>query len=209
MKINQKLQVTIIWSAIFLFIGTTFATETNVVCPSCCRLELPAAKFTDRSIYQVESAWTNDGHQQIRLGALAGKPQVVLMFFSHCTTACPILLNDLKRIRAALTPEEQAAVGFTLVSMDAERDTPDALAEYRKAWNIPDEHWTLLSGRPDDILELATLLGIQFKKTADGQFAHSNVITILDARGEIVHQQAGLNEDINETVRVLQRLAIH
>ena len=40
----------------------------------------------------------------------------------------------------------------------------------------------------------------------NGQFAHSNVITILNAQGEIVHQQIGLNEDIQETVRLLQQL---
>jgi protein SCO1/2 len=63
-----------------------------------------------------------------------------------------------------------------------------------------------MCGRPDDVLELAALLGLSFKENADGQFAHSNVITILNAQGEIVHQQIGLNQDIHETVRLLQQL---
>ena len=67
----------------------------------------------------------------IKLGDLAGKPQVVLMFFSRCTYACPILLNDLKRISAALTPAQRAQVGFTLISFDTEHDTPSVLKEYR------------------------------------------------------------------------------
>jgi hypothetical protein len=49
-------------------------------------------------------------------------------------------------------------------------------------------------------------LGVRYKQDARGQFAHSNVITILNAAGEIVHQQAGLSQDSQENVRVLAGL---
>jgi protein SCO1/2 len=173
---------------------------------SCCaKAEVPAA-FTDKSIYQTESTWMTDQRKQIKLGALAGRPQVVAMFFAHCQFACPIIVNDMKRIEAALPAEVSDRIGFTLVSFDAKRDTPSALAEYRKARDLPLKSWTLMCGRPDDVLELAALLGVRFKENGNGQFAHSNVITILNAQGEIVHQQIGLNQDIHETVRLLQQL---
>ena len=54
---------------------------------------------------------------------------------------------------------------------------------------------------------MAALLGVKFKENAARQFAHSNIITILNAQGEIVHQQIGLNQDIQETIRLLQKLA--
>ena len=63
-----------------------------------------------------------------------------------------------------------------------------------------------MSGKPDDVLELAALLGVKYKEDSNGQFAHSNVITVLNAKGEIVHQQIGLNEDISETVQTLVKL---
>lgn len=195
-------------AALLLNVETVRASDapsTNTV-RACCRLSEPAGHYTDQSLYQVESPWTTDGQKQIRLGDLAGKPQVVLMFFSRCTIACPILLNDLKRISAALTPEQRARVGFTLVSFDTARDTPAALAEYRQAWNLPVENWTLLSGRPDDVRELAALLGVKYKQDADGQFAHSNVITMLDARGEIAFQQTGLDSDPQEIVHRIEQL---
>jgi protein SCO1/2 len=180
---------------------------SNFVCRSCCRLELAPHAFTDKSLYQVESVWTTDGQKQIKLGTLAGKPQIVLMFFSRCTTACPILINNLRQIESALTPETRAKIGVTLVSFDTERDTPASLAEYRRAWNLP-ENWTLLSGKQDDVLELAALLGIQYKQTADGQFAHSNVITLMNAQGEIVLQQAGLDSRPEEMVRHIKQLRV-
>ena len=175
-------------------------------CPACSLMSEPPAHYTARSLYQIESHWTTDGGKPIKLGDLAGKPQVVLMFFSRCTYACPILMNNLKRISDALTPEQRARVGFTLVSFDTEHDTPAVLKEYRQGWNLPVENWTLLHGKPDDVREMAALLGVKYQQDANGQFAHSNVISILNAQGETVYQQIGLNEDIGETVQTLAKL---
>ena len=167
----------------------------------------PAA-FPEKSLYQSESTWTTDQGKEIKLSALAGRTQVVVMFFVHCQFACPIVVNDMERIEAALPAEIQhGVVGFTLVSFDAKRDTPQALAEYRRTRRLPAKNWTLMCGRPDDVLELAALLGLKFKESANGQFAHSTVITILNAQGEIVLQQTGLNQDIRETVRLIRQLA--
>jgi protein SCO1/2 len=163
--------------------------------------------FTDKSIYQTDSVWTNDEQKQIKLRSLTGWPQVIVMFFARCQFACPIIVNDMKRIEAALPENSRGSVGFTLVSFDAKHDTPSALAEYRRTRDLQEKNWTLLCGRSDDVLELAALLGIKFKEGATGQFAHSNVITILNSQGEIVRQEVGLNQDIQETVRLLQRLA--
>ncbi len=174
--------------------------------PSCCaKAEAPTA-FADKSIYQVESIWTTDETKQLKLGELRGRPQVVAMFFTSCQFACPIIVNDMKRIEASLPPELAARVGFTLVSIDSERDTPAVLAEYRKAHALAGKRWTLLRGNPDDLLELAALLGVKYKADANGQFAHSNVITILNAQGEIVYQQIGLNQDIEKSRESIQQL---
>jgi protein SCO1 len=82
-----------------------------------------------------------------------------------------------------------------------------ALAEYRRTRELPVATWTLLHGQPDDVLELAALLGVRYKEGADGQFMHSNVITLLNANGEIVVQQIGLNSDPQEMVHRIEQLA--
>jgi protein SCO1/2 len=56
------------------------------------------------------------------------------------------------------------------------------------------------------VLELAALLGVKYKQDARGQFSHSNIITVLNSEGQVVHQQIGLNQDINETVSAVQNL---
>ena len=169
---------------------------------SCCATnDEPSAGFTDQSLYQLDSTWTNDAGQPFKLGALQGRVQLVAMFFASCTYACPVIVHDMQRIEAALPKETRAKVGFTLITIDTERDTPEALHAYRAAHQLSANRWALLHGTSDDTLELAALLGVKFKRETTGQFAHSNLITILNEQGEIIHQLVGLNQDIQETVK--------
>lgn len=174
--------------------------------PACCAKTVEVSRpVSEASLYQLDSSWTNDKAIELKLGSLGERPLVVTMFFAKCEYACPVLVHDMKRVEAALPEEVRSKVGFVLVSFDTERDTPAALAEYRKIHHLPD-NWSLLRGSPDDVLELAALLGVKFKKDARGQFAHSNVLTVLSPGGEIAHQQVGLNQSPDETVKHLVRL---
>jgi protein SCO1/2 len=173
---------------------------------SCCVKEtMPAGGVSDRSLFQLDSSWTSDQSTELKLATLGGRPLVLTMFFAKCEYACPVLVHDMKKVEAALPPDTRAKVRFVLVSFDSERDTPAALAEYRKIHELP-ANWTLLRGAPDDVLELAALLGVKFKKDARGQFAHSNILTVLNAGGEVAHQQIGLNQAPDETVKQLLQL---
>lgn len=203
---KMKTLTFVIAVATLLQIEATSAAETNLVCGACCQLDVPPVAFTDKSVYQVESKWTTDAGKEIKLASLAGKPQVVLMFFANCTYACPILVGNLQRIEAALPPDLRDRVGFTLVSFDSQRDTPAALADYRRSRQLTGGNWTLLHGQPDDVLELAALLGIRYKQDATGQFMHSNVITLLNAKGEIVFQLTGLDADPQEMAGQIEKL---
>jgi protein SCO1/2 len=175
---------------------------------SCCATNAnPSTTHTDQSLYQLDSMWTNDAGQPVKLGALQGRVQVVVMFFARCTYACPIIVHDLKRIEAALPEPLRANTGFTLVTIDPERDTTEALHAFREGRKLPADRWTLLRGAPDDTLELAALLGVKFKREAGGQFAHSNLITVLNEQGEIIHQLVGLNQDIQQTAQAIERAA--
>jgi protein SCO1/2 len=176
--------------------------------PPCCQKELsPGKPLTDGSIYQLESKWTSDVGREIRLGVLRGKPQVLVMFFAQCEFACPILLHDLKKIEATLPESLRDEVGFTLVTFDVQRDTVEALHKYRETHQLSTRRWTLLRGGTDDVRELAALLGINYRPDARGQFAHSNLITILDREGEIALQIKGLNNAPDGAVAALAKLA--
>ena len=204
MKTLQITVVMLLLAASAMAEGRCCSTNTT---PSCCaKAELATAPISDKSLYQTESKWTTDTSRQIKLGDLKGRPQIVVMFFASCQYACPVLVHDLTRIEAALKPDLRGKVGFTLVTFDTKRDTPEALAKFRETRNLSPTSWTLLHGSGDDVLELAALLGVKYKQEANVQFAHSNIITVLNADGEIVHQLSGLGQDVSETVRELEKL---
>lgn len=193
---------TILAAILLALVELTTSCTTAPRESACCTTNLgPAATFTDKSLYQLDSTWTNDFSHPLQLGALRGRVQVVAMFFASCTYACPIIVHDLQRIEAALPKEIRGRTGFALITIDPERDTPAALHVYRATRKMPADRWTLLLGAPDDTLELAALLGVKFKREASGQFAHSNLITVLNEQGEIIHQLTGLNQDVGQTVK--------
>ena len=182
------------------------APKKDAELPPCCRATLAAGKPTDRSLYQLESNWTSDVGRKVKLGVLRGRPQIVAMFFSNCEYACPILVNEMKKLEAALPKDALAKVDFLLVSFDSRRDTPEALAAYRRKEHLAIGRWTLLRGENDDVRELAALLGINYVQDARGQFAHSNLITVLNAEGEIAFQQTGLQQDLAPLIAAIRKL---
>ena len=190
-------------------LGFRCATDANVdIKPTpkaCCVHPLEPTPFSGKSLYQTDSEWTTDAGEKMKLAGLSGKPQVIIMFFARCQAACPLLVNDMKNIESALPKSLRDRVGFTLVSFDADHDTTAALKDYRKLRNL-DKHWTLLSGNPNSIQELAALLGMRYQNAGSG-FTHSNLITILNANGEIVYQHAGLTQDADEAIKALQKLS--
>ena len=163
--------------------------------PPCCRAALDLGKPTDQSLYLLDSTWTSDVGRQIKLGALRGRPQIVALFFTRCEYACPILVGELKAIEGKLPPEVLGKVDFLLVSIDSKRDTPAELAAFREKRQLARERWTLLRGGADDVRELAALLGVNYAEDSRGQFAHTNLISLLNADGEIAFQHAGLKQD--------------
>jgi protein SCO1 len=180
------------------------SADANKTAP-CCRVTPAPGKPTDKSLYLLESQWTSDRGATVPLRVLQGRPQVVAMFFTNCEYACPIIVNDMKKLQALLPPGARAQTDFLLVSMDPKRDTREALASFREKKELPLESWTLLRGREDDVRELAALLGVNYAPDSRGQFAHSNILTVLNAQGEICYQQPGLQAAPEGLIRALEK----
>ncbi len=171
---------------------------------SCCPAPAPAAvaPISDTSVYQLEAGFMNDAGEEVTLAALRGRRVVLAMFFANCTYACPMLVSDMARLRAALPESVRAETQFVLVSFDTERDTPAALRAYRQRVGL-DEQWTLLHGGEASVQELAMLLGVKYKREASGDYAHSNLLTLLNAEGEIVQRVEGLQQPVAAAARAL------
>lgn len=160
---------------------------------------------TDHSIYNLNSVWVDQHGDERRLASLGGRAQVVAMVYTNCTFACPRLLADMKRIEARIDPEHLGDVGFVLISIDPDRDTPERLREFATGARLDPERWTLLHGGEFEIREVAALLGVKYRRTSETDFAHSNVITVLNPAGEVVHRQTGFGSDPVESLAAIRR----
>jgi protein SCO1 len=175
-------------------------------CVSCCEELKPAVPLTSKSLYQLDAKWTDDAGETKALAALRGQPVIIAMFFAQCEYACPMLVSDLQRVQAGLSADVRAKARVVLVSFDIARDTPAALKAYRERMQL-DGTWQLLRGDTNAVQDLAMLLGVKFKQDGRGQFAHSNLITVLNAEGEITRQRAGLQGDVSELTQAVQLAA--
>jgi len=165
------------------------------------------APLSGQSIYQVPGLWTDSDGKSVALRSLRAKPVALAMVYTSCTTACPLIVADLKRIEAALSPEARSRVWFALFSFDSKRDRPEVLKTFAAARGLDPARWRLHHGDPAAVRDLAMALGIRYKADARGDFDHSNVISILDAEGIVRHQQVGLTQDPAEAVHLLESLA--
>ena len=129
--------------------GTAATTLSDGTRTACCRsAETAATTLSDKSLYQLDSTWTNDAGASLKLASLKGRPQLVCMFFANCQYACPLLVYKMKQLEAALPENLRNNIGFLLVSFDTERDTPAVLHEYRVNHELAPGRWNLLHGSP-------------------------------------------------------------
>mgnify|MGYP001551673361 CR=1 FL=1 len=201
-----------IYVLLLCLLGSTFGAvpiedsrqEKSAAKKEICGDEMEAALFTKNSLYQAEVAFTTDVGAAFKLSELRGRPVVLTMFFASCEYACPLLVSDIAAIRAKLPADVRDRAAIVLVSFDTARDTPAALAAYRAKRGL-DAQWTLLHGSADSVRELAALLGVKYQQSTDGMFSHSNLITILNAQGEIVHQRPCLKGGLDEAAVALNQ----
>lgn len=164
----------------------------------------PVGTISSESIYQLPDTFETQDNKKVTLASFSGKPTVVGMIFTHCTYACPRLTSDIKAIQEKLQ-SENGKVNFLLVSFDSERDLPAQLKKFANTYSL-DNNWTLLHGSESAVRTLSVLLNVQFQKDAEGNFSHSNIISVLDKNGVLVFQKEGIDADPSEIIGSLKGL---
>lgn len=157
----------------------------------------------ERSIYQLDSHWVEDNGHALRLPALEGDMQLLALIYTTCTGTCPLTVKAMQMFSRNMPGDIQGKIRFLLVTVDPEQDTLPVLREYRREMKL-DRHWKLLRGSPQDVRELAAVLGFNYEQIESGQFAHSNLITVLDERGEIIHQQNDFVSDPKPVIEAIR-----
>jgi len=165
----------------------------------------PIGELSSESIYQYTGKWHNQNGDTLQLSKFHGKIPVVAMVFTQCKYACTRIVADIKNIEKLIPLDKKDKVVFILVSFDSDRDQPARLKEFASEMQL-DDRYILLHGNEEEVRELSMLLNVKYKKQPNGDFAHSNGITVLNTQGEIAHQQEGLGVAPDETIKAIKEL---
>lgn len=157
------------------------------------------------SIYQLDKVWQTSAGDELRLADLRGNVVVGAMIYASCEYACPLILADMKRIESALPESALESTRFVLFSFDPDRDSPEALAAYREQKALLGRHWTTLRAPDSTVRELAVVLGVRYKKAGE-DFAHSNLVLVLDRQGVPRLRQEGLNNPPDTAVAAIREI---
>lgn len=124
----------------------------------------------------------------------------MVMIYTSCKAACPRLVADMRDIESKMPKDKLSEINFVLVSIDPEVDTPERLKSFAKANFMDAPHWTFLQGTKTTVQEFANVLAVKYKQIAPMDFSHSNIISVFDKEGILIHQQEGLGVNNKETV---------
>lgn len=164
-------------------------------------------KISDLSIYNLPSQWTTQDGKTIKMEDLKGKVLAMVMIYTSCKAACPRLVADMRSIEKQIPDSKKDDVEFVFVSIDPETDTPERLKAFARENKMEDNEWLFLRGSEDDTREFAAVLAVNYAQISPIDFSHSNIISVFNQKGELVHQQEGLGVDNNETVQAIIDLA--
>ena len=149
------------------------------------------------SVYQLSARMTDSTGRSLDWRSLRGKPRVATLFYTSCQYVCPLTVDGLRAIERGLTPAERDRVGYVLVTLDPDRDTPARLAAVKSERHLDSAAWLLLRPEPQDLRSLAGMLGVRYRALADGEFNHTTTLVLLDAEGRVLArtERVGGSED--------------
>jgi len=178
-------------------------TEANTEAKTEAKTD--TAGFTDMSIYNLPSTWTNQNGEELQIKDLQGDVLVMVMIYTTCKAACPRLVADMRNIEEKLPENTKGKVKMIFVSIDPETDTPERLKAFAKENLMDEEPWLFLRSTEANTREFAAVLAVNYKEISPINFSHSNIISVFNEKGELVFQQEGLGVNSDNTIKNIEQ----
>ena len=174
--------------------GASMTARASLAVRAAARTAAFAADASDRSasLYQMHEKLLNQDGKAIDLDVYRGQPVLVTMFYGSCPATCPLIIDTLRAVERKLDEPRRQQLRVLLISLDAGRDTPEALRKVADERRVDTTRWTLAHADAAAVRRIAAALNIQYRQLPNGEFSHSTIISALDADGKILAQSAEL-----------------
>lgn len=163
-----------------------------LACASALPSALAAPATPPDSLYQLQLRLVDQSGRTTSFDRYRGQRVLVSMFYASCDRVCPALIRQLAQLDAGLDPAARARLRVLLVSLDPERDTPEALLALAERNRVDLARWSFARADAGDLRALAALLGVQYRKLPDGSFNHSTSVSLLDPEGRLLARSEAL-----------------
>ena len=159
------------------------------------------------SLKDLQTVWLSTENKETSVvSATANSYALVAMVYTGCAHACPLTIAKIQSILKDFEKNKITNMKVILASFDVKNDRPDKLKLYKADKKLSFEQWKFLSAVNDDSArELSVVLGISYKDLDDGDFSHSNVITLISPQGEILSSINNLNSGSEVLVSAYQK----
>jgi protein SCO1 len=142
----------------------------------------------------------------VGLADFRGKVVAVTFILTLCTSTCPVLTPMMQTVQDRLGSDFGSKIAFISITVDPERDTPEDLKIYAQAYGANLDGWSFLTGSPDAVRDVTHRYGVYAAKTENGEFDHTFLTSIIDAKGILRVQYLGVRFDPEEFRRDLLSL---
>lgn len=134
---------------------------------------------------------TDAGGKAFRLSDYRGRPLVISLIYTSCSSVCP---PTTQHLRSTVT-EAQRSLGadrFSVLTLgfDARNDTPARMASFQNTQGVDLPNWRFASADPVTIVAILRDLGFSYANAAGG-FDHVTQTTILDSQGKVYRHVYG------------------
>lgn len=137
--------------------------------------------------------------KSISLAELAGRSKLVYFFYSTCPDVCQPTTYNLSKVQDALVKKgvfgDKTAI--VSISFDPTKDTTAQLQQFSKSFHADPKGWYFLRGDEAATIDLAQKYGVMVVKDQQGQFTHSNLILLVDKKGDMRRYYAGNDADLD------------
>ncbi len=134
--------------------------------------------ITDMSFALTDHEGTSVGPE-----TLVGKPSMVFFGFTYCPDVCPTTLSDISAWLEDFGPEAEG-MNVIFITVDPERDTVEAMADYVSYFHPSVRGWT---GPGDEIARSADGFRVRYEKipTDSGDYTmnHTASVFLFDETG--------------------------
>ncbi|MDH4121777.1 MAG: SCO family protein [Deltaproteobacteria bacterium] len=145
------------------------------------------ADYQEGNIYDVPGIWTDQDGKQFTLAQFRGSPSAVVFFYTNCPDVCPVTVKELSNAMPKLSGPLKTRLQVIMISMDPEKDTPQAMKAYAKKLGLDPHQWHLLRGEELPIKKVAGLFYFLIKPMEDKihHFEHHKMVGVVDDTGLI------------------------